>query len=57
LGKLREFKGLEENLAIKNLSIQSQVDRLFGRPVWLIIGDRDERVSTDATIALARSFS
>ena len=57
LGRLREFKGVEQNPAVKELSIHAHAGRLAGRPVWLVIGDNDERVGTDATIDLARGLS
>lgn len=54
---LREFKGAEANPLVQTLSIINQVEALAARPVWLIIGDRDERVSTDAAIHFVRAVT
>jgi dienelactone hydrolase len=57
LAMLREFKGVEENALTKQLSLVNQVERLAGRPVWIGIGDQDQRVSTDSAIRLARRLT
>jgi dienelactone hydrolase len=54
LAKLREFHGATNQDQIKTLSLYSKAEQLAGRSLWLIIGDRDERVGTDDTIAFAR---
>jgi dienelactone hydrolase len=54
LATLREFHGAANLDQIKALSLYSKAEQLAGRSLWLIIGDRDERVSTEDTIALAR---
>lgn len=54
LASLTEFKGREELPVVKQLALAKHADQLAGRPVWLIIGDRDARVDTDKTIELAR---
>lgn len=54
---LREFKGAESNALVKALSVINRADQLADRPVWIIIGDRDERVGTDHAIALARQIT
>ena len=57
LAMLSEFKGLEENVLTKELSLANQADKLAGRPVWIGIGDQDQRVSTDSAIRLARTLT
>lgn len=54
---LREFKGLENNSLVTKLSLSQSVSMFKERPVWIIIGDRDERVSTDFCVTFARSVS
>ena len=54
---LREFFGAEDDQLVSSLSVSAQADRLAGHPVWIIIGDRDERVGTDNSIALARRIT
>jgi len=54
---LREFKGAEDNALVNSLSAINQAVKLANRPVWIIIGDRDERVGTDHAIALARAIT
>ncbi len=54
---LREFKGLENNALVRSLSIIQQAENLAGRPVWIIIGDRDKRVGTDHAIDFARAVT
>ncbi len=54
---LREFHGAEGNALMDSLSVSRQADKLADRPVWMIMGDRDERVGTDNMIALARKIT
>ena len=54
---LREFHGAEDNALVASLSASRQADALADRAVWIIIGDRDDRVGTDNSIALARSIT
>lgn len=51
---LREFQNLENRDLIDSLALPKLADRLLGRPIWLVIGDRDERVNTDDVIKFAR---
>ena len=51
---LREFNGATNTDHVAKLSLSAHADSLAGRSLWLIIGDRDERVSTDDCIAFAR---
>ena len=57
LRTLREFRGMDDNPVIGSLAVVNRAEPLAGRAVWFIIGDRDERVGTDHTIALARRLS
>jgi dienelactone hydrolase len=57
LAALREFHGAEANAMVQSLDVRKQAEKLAGRPVWLIIGDQDERVSTDKAIDLARQIT
>ncbi len=57
LAALREFAGNEELPLVKSLSLKSQAKQLAGRPVWVIIGDRDDRVSTKSAMDFALALS
>lgn len=57
LAMLTEFKGIEDNVLTRELSLMKQTDRLSGRSVWITIGDQDERVSTDSAIGLPRRLT
>ncbi|MBN2456682.1 MAG: prolyl oligopeptidase family serine peptidase [Sedimentisphaerales bacterium] len=57
LATLREFKGLEHQPAVIALDLAELADKLIARPVWLVIGDQDDRVDTDRAIAFARKVS
>jgi dienelactone hydrolase len=52
LGALREFEGAEDLPLVKELALARQAERLAGRPVWIVIGDRDERVGTENAVEL-----
>lgn len=54
---LREFKGTEKQEHAESLSLLAHAEQLTGRSLWIIIGDRDERVGTDDAIAFARRVS
>ena len=51
---LSEFKGLEKNEAVRKLALHEIAPRLTSRPVWISIGNNDERVSTESAIAFTR---
>lgn len=53
---LREFKGLESHGRTAELALSRHADGLAGRPVWLCIGNDDERVGTDQAIAFTRGI-
>jgi dienelactone hydrolase len=57
LRKLSEFRNATSVPGIDAMSLEAHVDKLVGRPVFLVIGDRDDRVSTDAAIQFARALS
>jgi dienelactone hydrolase len=57
LGALREFSARHEHPLVAKLSLISQAEKLAGRPVWIITGDRDERVGTHHAIELASRLS
>ena len=57
LAALSEFRGIETHPLVKKLSLVEQADQLVGRPVWIVIGDQDERVGTDKAIELASRLS
>lgn len=54
LTALREFHEVANPEHVDSLSLNGQAEQLLGRSLWLVIGDRDDRVGTDKTIALAR---
>jgi dienelactone hydrolase len=54
---LREFSGAKNTDHVAGLSLLANAEKLAGRTLWLIIGDRDERVSTDDAIAFARKVT
>ena len=54
---LREFDGAGNNALVTSLSVINQAEKLADRPVWIIMGDRDERVGTDHAVALARAIT
>ncbi|MEO2046677.1 MAG: alpha/beta fold hydrolase [Pirellulales bacterium] len=54
LSKIREFHSATYRDRMKDLSLYAKAENLTGRALWLVIGDRDDRVGTDDTIAFAR---
>ncbi|QDT92566.1 alpha/beta hydrolase family protein [Gimesia algae] len=54
---LNEFKSRAKNEMVQSLSMIRNSEKLAGRPVWIVIGDRDVRVGTDESIELARSIT
>ncbi len=57
LAALREFRGIENNKMVQSLAISNQAEKLAGLPIWIVIGDRDQRVGTDHAISLARRIT
>ena len=57
LAKLREFKGAEKNALATQLSLVNFAAKLTKRSVWIVIGDQDQRVSTNSAIDFARRLT
>lgn len=56
LRQLREFKACVHPERAAALGVDRLAPRLAGRPAWISIGNRDERVGTDAAIACSRAL-
>jgi dienelactone hydrolase len=56
LTALREFAPLKDQAATRALALVNRADPLAARPVWLCIGNHDERVGTDLAIAFTRKL-
>ncbi len=57
LAALSEFRGKQEYPLVKKLNLAAHADQLAGRPVWIVIGDRDDRVGTQSAMNLATALS
>ena len=57
LRQLVEFDVAASVPFVDELSLASHLDPLVGRPVFIVIGDRDARVGTDSAVAVARELS
>ena len=57
LRALSEFRGLDQQALTQRLSLAEQAPSLADRPVWICIGDQDQRVSTERAIECARRFT
>jgi len=57
LAELSEFRKTKSHPLVKKLSLAEQADKLAGRPVWIIIGDQDERVGTHAAYEVAQRIT
>lgn len=57
LGTLREFHGATNTDHVDQLSLAARAGAMTGRSLWLVIGDRDERVGTDDAVAFARQVT
>ncbi len=57
LRQLTEFEIAESVPFVDELSLAAHLDPLVGRPVFIVIGDRDVRVGTDSAIQIARMLS
>ena len=53
---LREFAGMEAHPTANALALMNIAERLASRPVWLCVGNNDERVSTDSAIRFTRKL-
>jgi dienelactone hydrolase len=54
LAVLREFQGMADKSLLQSVSLSRLTDKLVGRPVWLTIGNCDNRVGTDETITFMK---
>jgi len=52
--RLREFEGMNDHPATVALSLANHAEKLAGRPIWICIGNRDDRVGTDDAIEFTR---
>jgi len=57
LRRLREFEAAAAVPGVDAMSLRAHVPALVGRPLLMFIGDRDERVGTDAAWDFARRLS
>lgn len=57
LRKLKEFEVAASTKSVDAMNLEAHVDELVGRPVFIMIGDRDDRVSTDSAINFMRKLS
>lgn len=57
LTALREFNNVSKRELADQLSVLPTAEKLAGKAIWVIIGDQDERVSTDASIAFCRAVT
>jgi dienelactone hydrolase len=51
---LDEFHGMNGNAMVRSLALDRIASRLTGRPIWIAIGNNDDRVGTDHTIYFSR---
>ncbi|WP_349315317.1 prolyl oligopeptidase family serine peptidase [Chitinophaga sp. MM2321] len=54
---LKEFSGFSATDIPASLNLDNKINSLSQKGVWIVIGDRDERVDTDKAIELARKIS
>lgn len=57
LSAVREFDGMAKTAVTAELDLTNHTKSLARIPVWIMIGDRDERVGTDHAIRFARRLS
>ena len=57
LRQLSEFAIAASVPFVDELSLAAHLDPLVGRPVYIVIGDRDVRVGTDSAVEAARALS
>ena len=57
LAALSEFRAISDSPFVAALSLQTRSEQLAGRPVWIVIGDQDQRVGTDLAITFARKLT
>jgi len=54
LPMVREFNGLEQHPLTRAIDLANLATKLAGRPIWLCIGNNDQRVGTDSVIEFTR---
>ncbi len=54
---VNEFVANAQHPFVVNANLENQANKLAGRPVWIVIGDQDERVGTDRAVALAQKLT
>jgi len=54
---VREFVANADHPLVKKVSLTHQADQLAGRPVWVVIGDQDDRVGTDRAFEFAQAVT
>lgn len=57
LSAVREFHGMARSATTDALDLNNHAASLAKIPIWIMIGDRDERVGTDRAIQFARLLS
>lgn len=57
LDALREFEAIRDDAFVARLALSQQAQQLAGRPVWIVIGDQDQRVGTDRAMRLAQELT
>lgn len=57
LRQLKEFAVAADTPGVDAMSVEAYVGQLVGRPIFLMIGDRDERVGTHSAINFMRRLS
>ncbi len=53
LPALREFRGMEPHAPTRQLSLSRLAPKLAGLPIWMVIGNADDRVDTSRAIEFA----
>lgn len=57
LRALREFSGIKEDQLLPVFDLSNQLNKLATKKIWMVIGDRDDRVGTDRAVEFARALS
>ncbi|BBO33624.1 alpha/beta hydrolase family protein [Lacipirellula parvula] len=57
LNTLSEFKNIDHPELADRISLASIAPKLAGRPIWIAIGDQDERVGVDDAIEFSRCLT
>lgn len=57
LGALTEFKGAAARDNVTSLNLSNQSTSLANRALYIVIGDQDQRVSTDAAVHFAKAVA